>query len=122
MNLYFYLVFPFLKNTVAFQLPLYIEASNVNDAKVKADSLLTALKNQFDILIDPSSPILLVPNVNQSRFDALISQINLQNSVTIYLPVNFGINMYQHTKTGNALSSVLAQIIVPGNHSNVYSL
>ena len=122
MKLYFYVIHVFLPNTASFQVPFYIEAADSNTAKSISDGLKTDFEKQFEVLFPPSDPVPVFANVNESRFVALISQINQQNSVTIHLPQGFSSNVYQHNKTGGPLKSLMARIMVPGHQSQYYSL
>lgn len=122
MNLYFYVIHIFLPNTASFQVPFYIEASDAKAAKSISNGLKSDFDKQFEVLFPPSDPVLVSASINESRFDALISQINQQNSVIIHLPQGFSSNIYQHNKTGSPLTSLMARIMVPGHQSQYYSL
>jgi len=122
VRFYFYLVHLFLPNTASFQVPLYIEESDLDAATKVAMGLKNAFEKKFEIIVPPSAPILVVENINESRFEALILELINHPSVTIHLPVNFNGVIFQNNRKGKSLSSIQARIMVPGNEADFYSL
>ncbi len=122
MPRYFYLIHPFLASVVSLEVPLYLAAPDISQAKADAQLLIAAFKTQFDILFEPSDPLLVVPSVNESRFDALIARLKSEPKVDINLPQQFSVSCYQHPPFSSALITVEARVLVPGTHSSVYSL
>lgn len=64
----------------------------------------------------------MIPSVNEPRFDALIAQLKDNDTVLINLPPDHGWVLYQHPPYQRALQQLEARILVPGQHSTVYSL
>ena len=122
MALYFYLIHPFLPDVVALQVPLYLSAPDIDSAKRDAQALLAAFRTQFAILFDPSDPVLVVPSVNQARFDALIATTKTQPNVTINLPVAAAFSCFQHAPHTSPLATLEARVLVSGTHASIYSL
>ncbi|MCG8521900.1 MAG: hypothetical protein MI744_06815 [Pseudomonadales bacterium] len=122
MNHYFYLIHPFLKSTASLQLPLLIEAPDLASAKKNAQSLRALIKKQFDLLFEPSDPVLVIPSVNEARFDAFMDRLKNGAVVTLNLPVGHSFNFHQLKPHGQALQSIQALVLVPGNQSSYYSL
>lgn len=122
MSHYFYLIHPFLKSTASLQLPLYIEAPNLASAKKHALSLRALIEKQFDLLFEPSDPVLVIPSVNESRFDAFMDRLKNSTVVTLNLPVGNLYNFHQLRPRGQALQAIQALVLVHGNQSQYYTL
>ena len=119
---YFYLIYPFLKSTISLELPLYIEAPDLASAKKDAQLLRGLIETQFDFLIEPSDPVLVVPKVNEPSFDAFMNRLINGDVVTLSLPVGHSFNFHQLKPHGQALQEIQARVLVPGNHSLRYAL
>ena len=124
MNRYFYLIHPFLQHAVSLQVPVYIGSPNQELANSNAVSLCSAFSTQFDLLFAPSDPVLVIQSINEARFDGLISQLSDCNNkcVLVNLPLNHGLTLYQHAPYQQSLETLQARVLVPGQHSIIYSL
>ena len=122
MNYYFYLIHVLNPNVVSLQVPIYIEASDVNDASQKADVVKNLFQNQFQLLFEPSQPVLFVQSINAASFGSFFSKLGNGNKVKINLPVGFNINLFQYNLNLPALTTLDALVLVVGNHPTVYSL
>lgn len=122
MNHYFYLIHPFLKSTVSLQLPLYIEAQDLASAQKDALSLKALIQEQFDLLFEPSDPVLVIASVNESRFDAFMNRLNNGAVVTLNLPAGHSFSFHQLKPHGQALQEIRALVLVAGNQSSYYAL
>ena len=122
MNHYFYLIHPFLKSTASLELPLYIEAPDLAAAQQDALSLKALIKKQFDLLIEPSDPVLVIPSVNGSRLDHFMNRLRNGATVTLNLPVGHTFTFHQLKPHGMPLQAVQAIVSVPGKQSPYYAL
>ena len=122
MNHYFYLIHLFLKSTVSLQLPLFIGAPDLASAKNDAHLLKGLIEKQFDLLFEPSNPVLVVAGVNEARFDAFVNRLKSGSVVTLNLPIGHSFNFHQFKPHGQALQSILAIVLVPGDQSHCYAL
>ena len=121
MNFYFYILHLLQPNVVSLQVPIYIEASDIKDAQTKADTIKNLVKTQFDLLFEPSAPILYNQSINGPSFGSFFTKLGNGQKVILNLPINFSINFYQFNHA-NALTALDALILVPGSHAPVYSL
>ena len=122
MNHYFYLIHPFLKSTVSLELPLYIEAQDLASAQNDALSLKELIQNQFELLFEPSDPVLVIASVNESSFDAFMNRLSNGTVVTLHLPVGHSFSFHQLKPHSQVLQAIEALVLVPGHQSQCYSL
>ncbi|HCG5527044.1 hypothetical protein HJ019_23845 [Vibrio parahaemolyticus] len=94
----------------AFELYFYIDAPTSKDAENQAKLLYADICKQFSYLIPPSNPI-LVSNNNQTRFDALIAQVNSHNCLYVNLPMNNQYHFYQDSTNSSKLQTLEARLI-----------
>lgn len=122
MNRYFYLIHPFLPNIVALQVPVYIAAPDETTARTMAVSLCNVFRTQFDILFEPSDPVLVISSINEQSFDGLMLQLQNNNSVSVNLPFGHSFTLFQMRPYQQPLQTLQARVLVPGQHSPIYSL
>lgn len=123
MSYYFYLIHAFVPGVVSLQIPIYINANDYSDACNKCSDILNSFKSKFEILFEPSNPVLVNANINKARFDGLMNQLNPPNTIVqINLPFNFHVQCFQKGVLTNPLKTLIGRVIVPGQHGLTYSL
>ena len=122
MPLYFFMVHALAPGWASLSVPLYIEANDQISANAQATTLKAAFSSQFQLLFEPSEPLLLVPAVNGPTFHALISDLKLSPTVSINLPANSALTLHQQLPSTSPLTAVAARSLVPGLHSWHYAL
>lgn len=112
----------FQQNIVSLQLPIYIEAVDLEDAISKASVIKGLISHQFELLFEPSDPVLLSQAINNGpSFGTFFSALGNGNKVTLNLPANFNITLYQ-PHLNKVVSSIEARVLIGGANPTIYSL
>jgi hypothetical protein len=94
MPIYFYLIHVQKPQQIALQIPLYVEASNLDDARQKCEILKARFTRGFDLIFEPSEPKMLVDSNNGRSLGTFFTALGNGQSVELeFIPsINFNLD------------------------------